>query len=343
MVRFGWPRPPLVLGFVLGRLAETYLFISVARYGFAWLGAADRRRAGGADGAHPRLPLPPGAAADRRELGGQCGVAGGRSSAWSCWGWGCSPWRQRPAGPSRRPSFPSSSAFRWPSWRECSSCSTSGAGRAGDGARPGPPVRRRRAGGGRPPAGAERSSRGSPGSSSWSALVGFPVAVPIFMLSYLGFQSGAGWRTTLGLAGAGVDVLLWPVPVAPQAAVRSQAGSRPGLAGEGGRSLTVKGPTKANEGEKDDPFVARRCHRVRRPRARSGTCPPHAQAPFYKGKTVSVVVGAKGGSLTVAAQLVGQHLGRHVPGNPSGSPSRCPVARISWRRGMYSMCRSPMA
>jgi len=37
MVRFGWPRPPLVLGFVLGRLAETYLFISVARYGFAWL------------------------------------------------------------------------------------------------------------------------------------------------------------------------------------------------------------------------------------------------------------------------------------------------------------------
>jgi TctA family transporter len=38
MVRFGWPRPPLVLGFVLGRLAETYLFISVARYGMAWLG-----------------------------------------------------------------------------------------------------------------------------------------------------------------------------------------------------------------------------------------------------------------------------------------------------------------
>ncbi|HEX2500642.1 MAG TPA: tripartite tricarboxylate transporter permease [Methylomirabilota bacterium] len=38
MVRFGWPRPPLVLGFVLGRLAETYLFISVARYGMAWMG-----------------------------------------------------------------------------------------------------------------------------------------------------------------------------------------------------------------------------------------------------------------------------------------------------------------
>lgn len=37
MVLWGWPRPPLVLGFVLGKLVETYLFISVARYGFAWL------------------------------------------------------------------------------------------------------------------------------------------------------------------------------------------------------------------------------------------------------------------------------------------------------------------
>jgi TctA family transporter len=37
MVRFGWPRAPFVLGFVLGKLAETYLFISVSRYGFTWL------------------------------------------------------------------------------------------------------------------------------------------------------------------------------------------------------------------------------------------------------------------------------------------------------------------
>jgi TctA family transporter len=37
MVLLGWPRPPLVLGFVLGKLVETYLFISVSRYGFAWL------------------------------------------------------------------------------------------------------------------------------------------------------------------------------------------------------------------------------------------------------------------------------------------------------------------
>ena len=37
MVLFGWPRPPFVLGFVLGKLVETYLFISVSRYGFSWL------------------------------------------------------------------------------------------------------------------------------------------------------------------------------------------------------------------------------------------------------------------------------------------------------------------
>jgi TctA family transporter len=37
MVVLGWPRPPLVLGFVLGKLVETYLFISVSRYGFTWL------------------------------------------------------------------------------------------------------------------------------------------------------------------------------------------------------------------------------------------------------------------------------------------------------------------
>jgi hypothetical protein len=29
-----------------------------------------------------------------------------------------------------------------------------------------------------------------------------PRTLTLFMLSYLGFQSGAGWRTTLGLAGA---------------------------------------------------------------------------------------------------------------------------------------------
>jgi TctA family transporter len=37
MVAGGWPRAPFVLGFVLGKIAESYLHISVARYDAAWL------------------------------------------------------------------------------------------------------------------------------------------------------------------------------------------------------------------------------------------------------------------------------------------------------------------
>ncbi len=37
MKRQNWPRPPLVLGFVLGGLIEDYLFISITRYEFSWL------------------------------------------------------------------------------------------------------------------------------------------------------------------------------------------------------------------------------------------------------------------------------------------------------------------
>jgi tripartite-type tricarboxylate transporter receptor subunit TctC len=41
-----------------------------------------------------------------------------------------------------------------------------------------------------------------------------------------------------------------------------------------------------------------------------------AQADFYKGKTVSVVIGAKTGSLAIAAQIVSHHLSKYIPGNP---------------------------
>jgi len=37
MKRYGWARAPLILGFILGKLIEKYLFISVGRYGFIWL------------------------------------------------------------------------------------------------------------------------------------------------------------------------------------------------------------------------------------------------------------------------------------------------------------------
>ncbi|HBK79219.1 MAG TPA: hypothetical protein DDZ83_05965, partial [Nitrospinae bacterium] len=38
MVRMDWPRPPLLLGLVLGPLAENRLFLSIDSYGAAWIG-----------------------------------------------------------------------------------------------------------------------------------------------------------------------------------------------------------------------------------------------------------------------------------------------------------------
>jgi TctA family transporter len=37
MKQYGWARAPLILGFILGKLIEKYLFISVGRYEFEWL------------------------------------------------------------------------------------------------------------------------------------------------------------------------------------------------------------------------------------------------------------------------------------------------------------------
>ena len=37
MVAAGWPRAPFVLGLVLGKIAENNLYISMARYDWAWL------------------------------------------------------------------------------------------------------------------------------------------------------------------------------------------------------------------------------------------------------------------------------------------------------------------
>src|SRR6266481_4528515 len=37
MKQFKWPRPPLVLGLVLGDTIERYLFISIERYGLSWM------------------------------------------------------------------------------------------------------------------------------------------------------------------------------------------------------------------------------------------------------------------------------------------------------------------
>ncbi len=51
-------------------------------------------------------------------------------------------------------------------------------------------------------------------------------------------------------------------------------------------------------------------------------CGPPASSgeagPFYRGKTVSIVVGSgAGGGFDTTARLVGRHIGKHIPGNPT--------------------------
>jgi tripartite-type tricarboxylate transporter receptor subunit TctC len=45
--------------------------------------------------------------------------------------------------------------------------------------------------------------------------------------------------------------------------------------------------------------------------------PARGQANFYEGKTIVVVIGAKSGSLAIAAQIVAHHMGKYIPGKPA--------------------------
>jgi tripartite-type tricarboxylate transporter receptor subunit TctC len=45
--------------------------------------------------------------------------------------------------------------------------------------------------------------------------------------------------------------------------------------------------------------------------------PVWGQTNFYEGKTVTVLIGAKSGSLAIAAQIVTHHLGKYLPGKPA--------------------------
>src|SRR4051812_45881331 len=43
-----------------------------------------------------------------------------------------------------------------------------------------------------------------------------------------------------------------------------------------------------------------------------------AQADYYRGKTVTMVIGARlTGTLAITALAVSHHLGKHIPGNPT--------------------------
>ena len=53
----------------------------------------------------------------------------------------------------------------------------------------------------------------------------------------------------------------------------------------------------------------------------------HAQAPFYQGKTLTVIVGTPPGNLyDLWARLIVAHMGKHIPGNPDSIVQNMPGA-----------------
>jgi tripartite-type tricarboxylate transporter receptor subunit TctC len=42
-----------------------------------------------------------------------------------------------------------------------------------------------------------------------------------------------------------------------------------------------------------------------------------AQAPFYEGKAITILIGTSGGGSIVAARIIAQHIGKYIPGNPA--------------------------
>ena len=57
--------------------------------------------------------------------------------------------------------------------------------------------------------------------------------------------------------------------------------------------------------------------------AAAAGAPAQAQsvADFYRGKTVTVLIGvAVGGEYDLQARLVARHIGKHIPGNPNVVP-----------------------
>jgi tripartite-type tricarboxylate transporter receptor subunit TctC len=45
--------------------------------------------------------------------------------------------------------------------------------------------------------------------------------------------------------------------------------------------------------------------------------PARSQAPFYEGKTITILIGTAGGGSIVAARIIAQYLGKYIPGNPT--------------------------
>src|SRR5215469_1718275 len=60
-----------------------------------------------------------------------------------------------------------------------------------------------------------------------------------------------------------------------------------------------------------------------------GACPAHADPveDFYKGRTITVLIGySPGGSYDAAGRVLAHYMGRHIPGSPSFVPQNMPGA-----------------
>ena len=59
----------------------------------------------------------------------------------------------------------------------------------------------------------------------------------------------------------------------------------------------------------------------------AGLAPAQAQAPFYQGKTITIIVGyLAGDGYDIWARLLVAHMGKHIPGNPGMIAQNMPGA-----------------
>jgi tripartite-type tricarboxylate transporter receptor subunit TctC len=70
-------------------------------------------------------------------------------------------------------------------------------------------------------------------------------------------------------------------------------------------------------------------------------CSAHAQAPFYQGKTIRVIVGTPPGNLyDLWARLIVAHWGKHIPGNPEFIVQNMPGAgHVVAANHLYSVAK----
>jgi len=51
-----------------------------------------------------------------------------------------------------------------------------------------------------------------------------------------------------------------------------------------------------------------------------------AEAPFYKGKTITILAGTGAGNVyDIFARLFARHMGKHIPGIRTSSSKTCPA------------------